>query len=216
MKGARKLINTEGETMNRSRIVILFVMLLIALSAAANSFAEDRTGTYYLSIKPGAFIPTNDLDNKGFDSVFYGEVTMGTYYSKNLALEAGVGYFKTEASKSGSDFYENDDLWVIPVTVTFKGVIPFSGGEVNAGVGPGLYFANLSADGSNAASGSYSNDAHATAIEGHAVVGLNIDVSKKIFLGAEGKYCFTTGAHMLGSTIKLNGFEVTGVLGYRF
>jgi outer membrane protein W len=200
--------------MNRSRIVILFAVLLIGLSVAANSYAEGRTGGYIL-IKPGAFIPTNDLDHKGFDKTFSGEVTVGTYYTPNLALEAGVGYFRTEASRSGSDFAEDDAIWVLPVTVTFKGVIPFRGGEVNAGVGPGLYFANLEADGTNTASGHYSNDSHSTAVEGHAVVGLNFDITKQIFLGAEGKYSVTTGAHMLGTKIKLDGFTATGVLGFR-
>jgi hypothetical protein len=201
--------------MNRSRIVILFAVLLIGLSVAANSFAEGRTGGYIV-IKPGAFIPTDDLDHKGFDKSFSGEVAVGTYYSRHVALEAGVGYFRTESSQNGTDFTEDDDLWVIPVTVTFKGVIPFRGGELNAGVGPGLYFANLTADGTNTSSGSYSDDAHATAVEGHAVVGLNFDITNKIFVGAEGKYVVTTGAHMLGTKIKLDGFIASGVLGFRF
>lgn len=200
--------------MNRSRIVIIFAVLLLTLSLAANSFAKGRTGGYIL-IKPGAFLPTNDLNHKGFDNCFSGEVTVGTYYTPNLALEAGVGYFRTKASRTGTDFTEDDSLWVIPVTVTFKGVIPFRGGEVDAGVGPGLYFANLTADGTNTTSGSYSNDAHSTAVEGHAVVGLNFDISKKMFIGVEGKYIVTTGAHLLGTKLKLDGFVASGVLGFR-
>ena len=141
---------------------------------------------------------------------------MGTYYNPNLALEAGVGYFRTESSQSGTDFTEDDAIWVLPVTITIKGVIPFRGGEVNAGVGPGLYFANLEANGTSTVSGDYSHDAHSTVIEGHAVVGLNFDITKKIFNGAEGKYAVTTGAHMLGTKIKLDGFTVSGVLGFRF
>jgi outer membrane protein W len=179
------------------------------------SFAEDRTGSGYILLKGGPFFPTGDLDKRGFVNSVAGELVVGTYYNRNLALEAGIGYFQTQATASGSGFEEEDDLWVIPVTITFKGVLPFRGGEVNAGVGPGVYFANVRAEGSTS-SGDFANDGHAVAVGGHAVIGANFDITKQIFIGVEGKYIFTSGAHLLGSTIKLNGFMGSGVLGCRF
>ena len=200
--------------MNRSRVVVFFAVILIVLSVGANSFAEGRTGGYIM-VKPGAFIPQADLNDKGFDNSFTGELTIGTYYTPNLALEAGVGYFQTESSKNVAGVNEEDDIWVVPVTVTLKGVLPLKGAELNAGAGVGVYFANIEAKGTNA-NGSFSNDGHAVATGVHLVAGANFDITKKVFLGAEGKYIFTTGAHLLDAHIKLNGIMVTGVLGYRF
>ncbi len=201
--------------MNRSLLVCICAFFLVAVVLPMNSFADDRTGSGYVLIKAGPFFPTTDLDRNGFVNSISGELVVGTYYLRNLALEAGVGYFQSQASADSAGIHEEDDLWVIPVTITFKGVIPFTGGEVNAGVGPGVYFANLRAEGTTP-SGSFTNDGHAVAIGGHAVVGLNVDITKKMFIGVEGKYIFTTGAHLLGSTIKLNGFMASGLLGCRF
>jgi hypothetical protein len=207
--------NKEGGSMNQMKAGILCAVFLIVVFATGTSLAEDRTGSDYILLKAGPFIPTTDLDRKGFVNSVSAELVVGTYYSKYLALEGGVGYFQTQASKNGAGFEEEDDLWVIPVTITFKGVLPFKGGEVNAGVGPAVYFANLRAEGTTP-SGDFSNDGHAVAIGGHVTAGVNVDITRKIFIGAEGKYIFTTGAHLLGSSIKLNGAMVSGVLGYRF
>lgn len=201
--------------MKRLTVFIAALVFLIIVSLPPYSFAEDRTGSGYILLKAGPFIPTEDLDRKGFVKSLSGELVVGTYYTRNLALEAGVGYYQTQASQNGSGFNEEDDIWVIPLTITFKGVLPFSGGEVSLGVGPGVYFANARAEGSTA-SGDFSNDGHAIAVGGHGVVGVNFDITKKVFIGVEGKYIFTSGAHLLGSTIKLNGFIGSGVLGYRF
>jgi hypothetical protein len=201
--------------MNQSKAAILCVIFFIIIFAAGNSFAEDRTGSDYMLLKAGPFIPTTDLDRKGFVNSVSAELVVGTYYSKYFALEGGVGYFQTQASKNGSGFEEEDDLWVIPVTATFKAVLPFKGGEVNAGVGPGVYFANLHIEGTGIL-GDFSDDGHAVALGGHVTAGANIDITRRIFLGAEGKYIFTTGAHLLGSSIKLNGVMVSGIVGYRF
>ena len=192
------------------RIFLVLSIILLIVSAASTSFAQERTGGY-ITIKPGAYFPTGDLNDKGFDTSFAGELSVGTYYSPNLALEAGVGYFRTEASRHG----EEDDLWVVPVTITFKGVLPLKGAELTAGVGGGAYFANISAEGSDA-SGNFSRDDSAVAWGGHVVAGVNVDIAPKMFLGVEGKYIITTGADMLGGRVNLDGFTLTGVVGYRF
>ncbi len=200
--------------MNRSMIFVLCAVFLFVSTIAANSFAQDKKGGYIL-IKPGVYIPQGDLKDKDFDTGFSGELVVGNYYTPNLALEAGVGYFRTEASKSGEGFNEEDDIWVVPVTVSFKGVLPFKGFELNAGGGGGIYFANINAKG-NTSSGSFDNDGHAVAFGGHVLAGANVDITPKVILGVEGKYILTTGERLLGTRVNLNGFMVTGVIGYRF
>lgn len=192
--------------------LICFISVLMIIDAPANSFAQDK-GPYIL-VKPGAFIPTGDLENNGFDTAFSGEIVIGTYYLPNLALEAGVGYYQTEASISGIDFTEEDELSVLPVEITLKGVIPLRGGELNAGIGPGVYFTSMEAKGSTP-TGSFSTDSHPAVFGGHVLIGGTIDISKTVFVGAEWKYIFTGTANFSGSKMKLDGFIACGVLGFR-
>jgi outer membrane protein W len=200
--------------MNRPIIFILALCFLFVISAPLTAFAQDKPSAY-VTVKPGVYIPTSDLENRGFDNNFTGEIAVGTYYSPNFAIEAGVGYFQTKASRNVSGLNLSDKMWVVPVTFTFKGVLPMKGFELTGGGGGGVYFANITEDGSTS-SGSFSNDAHSTALGVHVEAGVNVDISPRIFLGAEGKYIFTTEADLLGSKVDLDGAMVTGVVGYRF
>ena len=199
------------------RIVFVSALVLglfLVLSAPLTSFAQDGKGGY-ITIKPGVYSPTGDLDHKGFDNGFTGEVAVGTYYTPNLALEAGVGYYRTTASTAGPGFNEDDDIWVIPVTISFKGVLPLKPFELTAGGGGGIYFANINADGHILSEG-FSRDDSAVAFGAHVLVGASIDIAPKVFLGVEGKYVVTTTAKLLDTKVNLDGFMLTGVLGYRF
>ena len=130
--------------MNRSIILFWGLIFLLVVSLPVMSFAEDRTGSYIV-IKPGAYFPTNNLHDKGFDNSFTGEIAVGTYYSPNLALEAGTGYFQTEATRNGLGFTEKDTIWAVPILITVKGVFPLSGAELYAGGGGGVYFTQVNA-----------------------------------------------------------------------
>jgi len=192
------------------RIILVLSIVLLIVSAASISFAEDKKGGY-IAIKPGAYFPTGDLDDRNFDSSFAGELTVGMYYNRNLALETNIGYFQTGASRSIAGFREEDDIRVVPITATFKGVLPFNGFELTAGVGGGIYIAHLDIDGHNV-----SKDENDTVWGAHFVAGANVDLSKKVFLGVEGKYIVTSEADFSGAKVDLNGVIVTGVVGYRF
>lgn len=196
------------------RIILVLSIVLLIVSAASISFAEDRKGGY-IAIKPGAYFPTGDLEDRNFDNSFAGELTVGMYYNRNLALETNIGYFQTGASKSIAGFREEDDVRVIPITATFKGVLPLNGFELTAGVGGGVYIAHLDIDGSTSR-GSISKDENDTVWGAHFVAGVNVDLSKKVFLGVEGKYIVTSEADFSGAKVDLNGVIVTGVVGYRF
>ena len=192
------------------RIILVLSIVLLIVSAASISFAQDRKGGY-IAIKPGAYFPTGDLEDRDFDSSFAGELTVGTYYNRNLALEAGIGYFQTGATKRIAGFKEEDDVRVIPVTITIKGVLPLNGFELTAGVGGGVYFAHLDVDGTNV-----SKDENDAVWGAQFVAGANVDISKKVFLGVEGKYIVTSEADFSGAKVNLNGCTLTGVVGYRF
>jgi opacity protein-like surface antigen len=47
-------------------------------------------------------------------------------------------------------------------------------------------------------------------------VGLSFDITPTIFVGAEGRYIFTTKADFYNTKKNLDGGIVSGVLGFRF
>jgi opacity protein-like surface antigen len=215
-------------------LVAISVACFLLMSSVA-SFAQDRTGQYYSTFKGGVYSPTGDLHDGDFDEGPAGEITMGYYINNNFATEFGIGYFRTESEHSEtvselgsvSELGWDVDLQVIPITATFKAVIPFDNVELYAGAGIGAYLYRVDVDvsesvtipGSGTISGSFSDDDTSAVVGGHFVLGATFDISPKWFLGVEGKYLFTDEATAFDEDIEigdLNGFTATGVIGYRF
>ena len=201
-----------------------------------------------MAIKAGVYDPTGDLDDAEFDTGFNGEVAFGRYVIPNLAVELGVGYWQTEASYGGVfvdptlgvvTFSEDDEVQVIPITLTVKGVLPADMFELYLGGGIGWYFASYDTDAWMSGTvmdtpfrGSISFDDDDNVFGGHVVAGALINFSERFFFGVEGKYIWTAEAEASGtaqvivdSTFvpvpihmegDLNGYTVTGVLGVKF
>ena len=215
--------------MKRSAIIVLLLAVIFVLSVPGTSLAEHKKWDGYLSFKGGAYFPTGDLQDLDFDSGFNGEILLGMYVNKNLALEFGGGYFKSDASFSdATGFWEEDDMWVIPVIVNIKGVLPLKGVELFGGGGLGLYFANIDVKGydPDPLIGPFDGDDNDAIWGGHLLAGFNIDLSDKVFIVVEGKYIFTannrffceqvTACQVSCAKVNLDGLTVTGGLGFRF
>ncbi len=196
--------------MRRSAVVVLVLGVLLVLALPFAAYGQDMAN--YIVVKPGVYIPSGDLDDADFDTGFNIEGVLGHYYHPNFAAELGVGYFETESDVAGDE----GDVWVIPVTISGKGVYPLYGGEIYAGAGVGIYFASIEAK----VAGLGTDDDDDIVFGAHVMVGGNVDVAEDIFLGIEGKYIFTdeTDVTLLGMPVEsdLNGFTVTGNLGIRF
>jgi hypothetical protein len=205
----------KEEIMKRSSIIVLVFSIIFILSVPFTSYAEDKKGGYIM-LKPGAYFPTGDLKDADFKTGFNGEVVIGTYYNPNLALEFGLGYFESKSSVNRVDLNEKDKFWVVPAIVNFKGVLPFNRAELFAGAGFGVYFLNYDADGFSTSLGKISGDENRTLLGGHVLVGGNVDITSKIFLGIEGKYIVTGRTDIFDSHIKLDGMVLSGNIGYRF
>ncbi|HSB31250.1 MAG TPA: outer membrane beta-barrel protein [Candidatus Sulfobium mesophilum] len=186
-------------------VLSFIVMVMAPLSGFAADFAAEKKGPY-IEVKPGAYFSTGNLHDNGFDTVFTGEIAVGSYLNPNLAFEGEVGYFKTNASNAGVD----KDIWVVPVTASLKIVLPFRGGEAYAGGGVGVYFATME----TTVSGSSTDDSGA-AFGGHGLLGFSVNISRRMFIGTEGRYIFTTKASLLDTKTNLDGFMLTGIIGFR-
>ena len=179
--------------MRRTMVALVAMASLVSVPA----FAEE-IGNYAM-VKLGVYSPRSYfLTGQDFGNAFDGEIAFGHYYTPNVAPEVGVGYFRTTAG--------SDHITVVPLTLTGKGIIEVSGGELYAGAGIGAYFASSELGGV-----SY-ND---TAFGWQLLTGGNFNVMPNMFLGAEIRYIWVKPS--FGSyESKCDGMTATANIGVRF
>ena len=187
-------------------------ILSIALILLLPFFATGQERRDYIIAKGGVYSPTGGLDDLNFGAGFNGEVAWGHYFSPNLALEAGAGYF------------ESDDVNVVPLIATGKAIYPTGNWELFAEVGAGAYFAKFKGTFNYPALGNIEINDDDVVFGLNLGFGVNYNITEEFFLGIEGKYLLTTDAEFGGSatggSVKLetdlDGYIVTGVFGFRF
>jgi outer membrane protein W len=173
----------------------------------------------YVMLKGGMYSPSMrfDLDrfNNGnrteLDSKtgFSGEVAFGHYFLPMLAVEIGGGYFESEGSPAAG--LGKAKLQVVPLIATGKVFLPLGIFEPYGLGGIGAYITDLEVDGSV-------NNLHGSTevtYGFHAGAGFNINFSKSMFAGLEGKYLWAEPSFG-GQHIKLDGFITTANIGFRF
>jgi outer membrane protein W len=196
-----------------SFLVALVVTCLLPLSA------EAQGGNYFV-FKGGIYDPdSNDL--KGFDTGFNGELAFGHYFTRNLAVELGVGYFQTSNKESVfvpgfGEFEDKADLDVLPLTVALKGIIPVDKFELYGIGGIGAYIV-WAEERLNTPFGRARFSDTDTVFGGFLGAGVNYNVTPSVYLGLEGKYLWTSKVDMKYETeFKLDGWIATFNLGFRF
>ena len=212
--------------MKRSSLFIF--ALIIAISILPHSVMGADKG-FSLAVKPGIYIPQKDL--KDFDTGFNGEVAVAYKFFPNLAVEAGIGYFKTQntISESGPDYLLRDKsrIKVIPLTVSMKGILPVDKWEFYGLGGIGEYFVK-GKDSIGGTIGSINGNASGGDTDrvfgAHLGLGVNYNITSNLFVGAEGKYLWTRHTNLsddvsgvsITEKFRLNGILTTAVIGYRF
>lgn len=186
----------------------------------------QREKPNYVAFKGGVYTPTDDLED--FDNGFYGEISINSYFSEYFAFEIGVGYFETEYNESGTAFgyaYSGKiDIYSIPIITNLKGIVPFKYGELFLGAGLSAYYVYGDLDGDVPSLISISASDDDFIFGAQLLGGLNINITDGAFIGLEGKYIFTQDAELKKNIagipfeveFNLNGYIVTGVIGFRF
>jgi len=205
------------------RQVMMIMVLILLLPFPA--IGQEKLNS--VSFKGGIYVPTSDLDD--FDNGLYTDVMYNRYFSKHIAMEAGVGLYATKATYNGvlpvvGSFTEEDEITVIPFKINFKGIFPFPIGEFYVGAGIGLYFARAESRVTSTGLGSFSIDDGTAVIGGQFKAGAIFNLNETLFLGFEGEYMLTDTAEFSGSVAgfpvkiesDLNGYAITGVFGFRF
>ena len=169
----------------RNRIFILLIMMVVVFVPTAG-FSE---GDSYVAFRGGSISP----DESGFDSGTHVEGASGKYINDGFVAEGTLGQYSSEAEGSGwnpflGNWIETDEVTVTYLAATLKGVMkPSDILELYAGVGMGYYMADLEVKIASSALGSDTATGDDNIVGYHAVVGLNVDLSERLFVGLEGK-----------------------------
>jgi opacity protein-like surface antigen len=180
----KKLFSRQRRQIMRPAACTTLLLSITLIFITSFSAMAQQTPTY-ITIKAGIYTPTDDLDDADFDTGFNGELAFGGYLSPNFALEAGVGYFQTDASFVGFDpavgfWSEDDEVTVVPLTLTAKAVVPSDSAEFYMGGGVGIYLANFDGDfDSDFISVSFEDDD--TLFGAHLLVGANFNLTEVTF-----------------------------------
>ena len=194
-------------------IFALFLVLTVALIGIAPSVSLAENPSNYLVLKGGLYSPSDDFDLEGQhfnrDDGFVAEIAYGHYFMPMFALELGAGYFESKASAAvpaGETKFK-----VVPLTLTGKVLFPFGSIEPYGEFGIGGYITETDVSGTV----NEALDSTKSVFGLHAGAGVNFNITPTIFLGAEGRYLWAKPSWG-GTDIKLDGFTVTGNLGFRF
>ena len=209
------------------RILFIFAFWGVLSVSFVPTLALGQESQNYAALKLGIYSPQSD-DLEDFDQGFNGEIGFGHYLTKNFAAELGLGYFQTDATFTKTDvtlgsFVAKNEITVIPVTLTGKGIYPVGKLELFLAAGVGIYYAESEFDLSSNALGNTSQIEYDTVFGYHIGVGANFKITPKTDLGVELKYLsaeadFTTAIQgvPLGLGDDLEGFTATITLTNRF
>ena len=196
--------------------IIFMVVLLLTFLIPINVFAKSP---FYIAFKPGIYSPqSSDVDDTGFN----GEIMLGYRFNPNIAAEFGIGYFNTEA--------EEFDIDVYPVTFTFKAIVPYKKWEFFGLAGAGVYIVSGPYDDDYHDHDhhhdhdyydydyDYDDDDYDARLGGYLGAGIHYNITRKIFVGVEGKYLWTDKVKLedLGLKFNMDGIIATAVIGIKF
>jgi opacity protein-like surface antigen len=226
-----------GNTVKESKMkpiaacAIMLVLILSALAALKVDAAWADSGAYqnYGQIGVGVNQFSGDLDEADYDKGIASYATFGRRLGNYLAVEGTLGFFHTDQDFSGSTgvagYYSREDKLLVGASLaTLKGAIPIGPVTVYAGAGVGIYYASLRSEIDTENRGDFHVDEGDTVFGVHLVAGGSYDITRRIFVGAEGLYRWTgdldidATARTVPVKLKgdLDGFALTLSAGFRF
>ncbi len=227
------IIQIENSREIRIPKIILkrIVFILVFWGALSVSFvpalALGQEYQDYASLKLGIYSPQSE-DLEDFDQGFNGEIGFGHYLTKNFAAEFGLGFFQTDATFTKTDatlgsFVAKNEITVIPITLTGKGIYPVGKLELFLAAGVGFYYAESEFDLSSTVLGNTSLTQYDTVFGYHIGFGANFKMTSKTDIGFELKYLnakadFTAAIQGVPLSLgdDLEGFTITITLTNRF
>jgi len=222
---------TKGGAMKRFCLVLLLAITVYMIPSQAA--AADSN---YIVVKPVIYtLQTKSL--KHYNTGFNGEIAFGHQFNPYVAVEAGLGYFNSEATFRDSDrisgitypFRENNNYEVVPITLSAKLIRPAGKWEFFGVGGAGAYIVSLDTKVTGTVdgwSGRVSLNDTDTVFGFHLGMGFQYNITPKLFIGGEGKYLWIRQARLKDSRAtspvimdakpRMDGVLATAVIGFRF
>jgi opacity protein-like surface antigen len=209
---------------------MLAAVNMLCFFTVGNAMADDvEKKANYAQLKLGAFQPTGDLDDAGFDAGGVFAIAYDRYLTPYLVVEAAAEGFASENDFRGSNaaagnFKQENTLVAGAFLLTLIGEIPVGPVSLFGGFGGGIYSVTLDSDIDSTRLGEFSTDDTDTVFGAHVVAGANYDITSRFFLGVEGKYRWTDDVDMdeivasvpVEYSGNLSGYSVTFNAGFRF
>lgn len=197
----------------------MFALAAVSLCFAVPPVAFGSELEGVVTLKGGVYSPQQD-PVKDFGAGPNGEISVGGFFTRNFLVELGMGYFKTEGDgvvvlPGGTVVPAEAKLTVIPVTATIKWLYRTGSFEPYVEAGAGVYVADIDLSG-----GGVDITDRYTNFGGHLGLGANFDITKRVFVGVEGRYLWLAEHKFkLGQgteDVELDGITGTVNVGYRF
>lgn len=217
--------------MKQTKPIVLAVILFVTVAALADVtvWADDGKFRNYAIVDLGFYQPADDLDKSEFGTGINFSAAYGRYIAQHLIFEAGLGFYYTDRDFLGSapiagSYTQEDTIGVSPITVSLKGALTAGNAEFYGGGGIGGYFVVFNSDITASNLGSFNVDDDDIVLGAHVVAGVNFNITKRFFIGVDGKYYWTDTVSItkrvadipIAYNGDLNGFSVNFVFGFRF
>ena len=217
-----KRMKTTASLLAAANILGLFCVNSVAAE-------ETKKGNNYIQGQLGMFFPIGDVEDADFDNGFNGAFSYGRYLTENLKVEGTLDMSGTDRDVSGANatagrYSHEDVLGVSGVLVSLKGEYPVGQVDLFGGLGVGIYGISLVSEIDSQSLGSFDTDDCDTVFGAQASIGANYNLTKRFFLGVEGKYRWTDDAEISMKTAGIpityegdaSGYSMAFTAGWRF
>lgn len=198
--------------------IALLAIVSLSLVAMITNVAQAENFSSYAVLKAGVFMPQHD-DLDGFDDAFNGEAAFGAYIDKNLALEIGIDWFKTDSTVSAGTTRTKVEIETMSVILlSLKGFYPIGIFEPYIFGGVGYYSVQGDIRIKSPTSSGKGSDI-VNALGWHLGLGANFNITPRLFVGAEAKYLWAEPELEMGSKVNqvnIDGLITTANVGFRF
>jgi opacity protein-like surface antigen len=189
-----------------------YAFALLLASTAAVAQAQTAGSENYLMARLGMYQPTSDdMDYFDFNSGLAGDVVFGRYVHPNIAMEFGLGYFKSAMDDTDGDV----TMSVVPITMSARFLVPVGRAEPYGLIGVGVFRATYEED---SGFGSYDETANAFGLQLGG--GVRFNISPNAFLGADLRYLVAEPEFDAGDGtdvgIEIDGLLLNAAFGFRF
>ena len=180
-------------------LMMVFAAALLALMPAKDVRADAGSLDFknYGALQLGIYQPTHDLDHADYDMGGSFGVAYGRYLTRNLKIEGGLNFSASDRNDIAGQtslagpYFRDDSIDMSSLKATLKAEVPLGPVKLYGGAGIDAYYVILYSEIDSVYLGSFDTQEEDTVLGFHIVLGGSYDITRRIFVGAEGTYRWT-------------------------